>query len=69
MKWKSIRYEHPEVGEPVLFRRKFEFEFHVGYWDEAENGMVQYDPRTRCEGWKWDCDKWISIAEIYRFIE
>jgi hypothetical protein len=60
--WIRIRDKKPPEGVPVLFYSLYSKTYHVGYWNEYENGMTQYDPKSGMDGWKWDVSKWALIA-------
>ncbi len=56
----SIRDEQPDENKPVLFQEMFNGLYHVGYWNEEENGMMEYPTG---DGWKWTVKKWSYIDE------
>jgi hypothetical protein len=59
--WIRIREKKPPEGVPVLFYSLYSKTYHVGYWNEYEDGMSQYDPKSGMDGWKWDVSKWALI--------
>jgi len=57
--WISIRDQVPDTEVPVLFKEAFTEDYHVGFWDEEENGMIEFN--TGGDGYKWSVEKWAYI--------
>jgi hypothetical protein len=61
MNWISIKDDTPHETVPVLFQEAFCDDYHVGYWNEEENGMTEF-PNPDKDGWKWSVKKWTYIV-------
>ena len=59
MNWIDIRGSNLPKGEPLLFQEMFNNNYHVGFWSEEENCMMQY---LSGDGWKWSVKKWTTIS-------
>jgi len=59
MNWIGIRGSNPPIGKPLLFKEMFTDNYHVGFWDEEENCMIEFSDGS--DGWKWSVEKWTAI--------
>ena len=59
MNWINIVGSDIPEGEPLLFQEKLNNNFHVGYWSEEENCMVE-NPYGG-DGCKWSVGLWSYI--------
>ena len=59
MTWIDIKGSDIPEGEPLLFQETINKTFHVGFWSEKENCMVEF--RGRYPGRRWSVDLWAYI--------
>ena len=58
MIWINIKDDQPAEHQAVLFE-DMDGHYHVGFWNDYENAMLQFDDGR--EGWKWSVVKWTEI--------
>jgi len=57
--WIDIKKTAPPENVPVLFQELFSDDYHVGYWSEEENAMLEFPDGK--DGYKWTVRKWEKI--------
>lgn len=61
LEWYNIRDKVPPKDIPVLFKEMFSDDYHVGYWSEYENCMMQF---PEADGYHWSVRKWKYIEPL-----
>ena len=57
--WINIQDKEPPKDTPILFQEMFEDTYHVGFWSEDENCMLEF--KDGSDGYKWTVSKWRHI--------